>query len=435
MSIIRNARLKVLYNQLQDRPLEPDDPFYVNYLEQQPEHDSIRALATRIAWSEAASVNLLSGQRGSGKSTELRRLRKYLQDEDSCIVLLCDMRDYLNLTKPIEITDFLISLMVALNLAVIEHYGKNFTKENYWDRLINFLNAEVEIKGLTLEGALPGGKVGISASLKDDPSFKSQLQIHLRGHVSKLVRQAHEFAGEIVQFIRDQENDPDKKVVLLSDSMEQFRGLGSEASNVYESVADLFCAHADNLQIPLLHVVYTVPPYLNALAPNLGQILGGNPIANLPSVHIRNRDGSLDKNGLGLATLRDMVARRCPDYLSIFTDGQIDDMAEATGGDFRNFFRLLRDCLIRAATATGTLPMSDAIITDAKNTLCRDMLPIAEADKEWLRKIAKSQKTELASVDKLPQLARFLDAHLVLNYRNDDDWYYIHPLLEREILT
>ena len=273
MSIIPKARLKVLYNQLQDRPLEPDDPFYVNYLEQQPAHDSIRQLERRIAWSEAASVNLLSGQRGSGKSTELRRLRKYLAEEDSCIVLLCDMRDYLNLNKPIEITDFLISLMVALNLAVIEQYGKNFTNRSYWERLIDFLKKEVNIKDLTLEGELPGGKIGISASLKDDPSFKSRLQEHLRGHVSKLVRQAHEFAGEIVQFIRDQENDPDKKVVLLSDSMEQFRGLGGDAGNVYKSVADLFCGHADTLQIPLLHVVYTLPPYLNALAPNLGEIL------------------------------------------------------------------------------------------------------------------------------------------------------------------
>ena len=407
----------------------------MSHLEQQPAHDSIRQLERRIAWSEAASVNLLSGQRGSGKSTELRRLRKYLEKEDDCIVLLCDMRDYLNLTKPIEITDFLISLMVALNLSVIEQYGKNFTKRSYWERLIEFLKQEVKIKDLTLEGELPGGKIGISASLKDDPSFKSRLQEHLRGHVSKLVRQAHEFAGDIVQFIRDQENDPDKKVVLLSDSMEQFRGLGGEAGNVYKSVADLFCAHADTLQIPLLHVVYTLPPYLNALAPNLGEILGGNPIANLPSVHIRNRDGSLDKQGLGLATLRDMVNRRCPDFREIFTEDQIDGMAEATGGDFRNFFRLLRDCLIRAAAAIGTFPVPDNIITDAKNNLCRDMLPIAEEDKAWLRKIAKSQKTELVSTDKLPQLARFFDAHLVLNYRNDDDWYYIHPLLEREILV
>ncbi len=62
-------------------------------------------MATRISWSDAAGVNLFSGQRGSGKSTELRRLRHML-DRKGCEVFLCDMRDYMNLTKPVEITDF-----------------------------------------------------------------------------------------------------------------------------------------------------------------------------------------------------------------------------------------------------------------------------------------------------------------------------------------
>ena len=68
-------RLKEFYNQLVDRPLEPTDAFYEPFAESMgSDGDPIDALATRITWSEAASVNLLSGQRGSGKSTELRRL-------------------------------------------------------------------------------------------------------------------------------------------------------------------------------------------------------------------------------------------------------------------------------------------------------------------------------------------------------------------------
>jgi energy-coupling factor transporter ATP-binding protein EcfA2 len=90
--------------------------------------DPIGALATRITWSEAASVNLLSGQRGSGKSTELRRLRKLLQDE-GCVVCLCDMRDYMNLTMPVEITDFFISVMGALNDAVQDTHQENVAHE------------------------------------------------------------------------------------------------------------------------------------------------------------------------------------------------------------------------------------------------------------------------------------------------------------------
>jgi len=98
-------RLKEFYNQLVDRPLEPTDAFYEPFVESMGSDGApIDALATRITWSEAASINLLSGQRGSGKSTELRRLRHILQ-EAGCEVFLCDMRDYMNLTTPVEIKD------------------------------------------------------------------------------------------------------------------------------------------------------------------------------------------------------------------------------------------------------------------------------------------------------------------------------------------
>ena len=340
------------------------------------------------------------------------------------------MRDYLNLTQPVEITDFFISLMTGLNLEIRDIAGKDFSQRNYWDRLIDFLKQDLKIKDIELEGELPGGKIGISASLKDDPTFKIRLQEQLRGHVYKVVNQAHEFAREMVTSIRQRENDPSKKVVLIIDSVEQIRGVGEDANKVYQSVENLFSAHADKLYIPLLHVVYTTPPYLVPLAPNLGQILGGSSICNLPSIHIRKRDGSPDYTGL--STMRQILERRYSDYRSVFTEEQVDRMALSTSGDFRSFFRLVRDCLVKAAS-TSRISIPDSVITDAENHLLRDMLPIADDDKAWLRKISASKSPELPTVEKLPQLARFFDTHLVMNYRNAEDWYDINPLLSAEI--
>lgn len=167
----QKARLRELFNRLVDRPLEPDEPFYEPFVETMIDGDPIEALATRISWSEAASVHLLSGQRGSGKSTELRRLRKTLRYH-GCEVFLCDMRDYMNLTTPVEISDFFISIMGALNDEVQEKYAETPARESYWDRLVRFLQTEVEIKDLKIEGNVGFGKVGIGASLKDDPTFK-----------------------------------------------------------------------------------------------------------------------------------------------------------------------------------------------------------------------------------------------------------------------
>ena len=416
--------LKGFYQSLKDSPLKPDSPYYEPYLEEiDPSKDPIAKLCTRIELSEAASVNLLSGQRGSGKSTGLLRLKQRLEEQGS-VVFLCDMRDYLNLTTPVEISDFFIAVMGALSEAVEARYGKDPAREGFWERMGTFLGSEIELEGVTLKT----GAGDIKAGLKDDPSFKKRLQQYLRGRVAKLVEQAHEFGADVVRYVRKRNGDADKQVVLLLDSIEQIRGVGSEAGDVYDSVENLFSAHADSLHLDLLHVVYTVPPYLITLAPGIGRYLGGSVLHNLPSVHVRNRDDSSDPQGL--AVMEKIIARRCERWQQVFSSDQIRRMAVNTGGDLRDFFRLVRETLILALMPGGaSLPIADAQIQHAENQLRREMLPIAEEDRVWLKKIVDSKEAELDSVKELPRLARFFDTNLVQNYWNGQEWYHIHPLI------
>ena len=100
-------------------------------------------------------------------------------------------------------------------------------------------------------------------------------------------------------------------------------------------------------------------------------------------------------------------------------------------GDLRDFFRLVKDCLVKSSAIRDmSLPMRDDVIEQAIHHLRRDMLPIAAEDADWLRRIAQTKEPELATITELPRLARFFDTHLVLNYRNAEDWYDVHPLLE-----
>lgn len=421
------AKLKAFNASLTDRPLEPTDACYIRYLEEMGElGDPISELFTKISWSEAASVNLLSGQRGSGKSTELRRLRKLLED-DGCVVFLCDMRDYMNLTTAVEITDFFISIMGGLSEAFEERFGRNPAKPGYWERIGNFLQSEIEIKEVSLEAG-KDIKAGIKASLKEDPTFRQLLQKNLRGHVARLTQQAHEFAADVVNEVRDRTGDSNRKVVLLIDSVEQIRGVGSDAETVYKSVENLFSAHADKLHLPLLHVVYTIPPYLTPLAPGLGRHLGGGMVCYLPSVHVFSQDGTPDPQGLEV--MRKVVDCRYNAWGEVFTAEQIARMATATGGDFRDFFRLISGTLVKAVNLPS-LPVTDTVIEEAENHLRRDMLPIAEEDMAWLREIARTKDSRLKTIAELPRLARFFDTSLVLNYRNGDYWYDVHPLLKK----
>lgn len=425
------AMLKEFTNRLKDEPLEPDNPCYVTHLGNgDGTGDPIKELFNRISWSESESVTLLSGHRGSGKSTELRRLRKYLED-DGCVVFLSDMRDYLNMTTQVEISDFFISIMGALNEAFYARFGKNPAQESYWERVVNFLKSDVNIDGLSFEVSSPGVKGGIKASLKDDPTFRRKLQEGLKGHIARLVQEAHDFAIDIVEAVRRETGDPDKKVVFLVDSLEQIRGVGSDADRVHRSVENLFSAHADSLQIPMLHVLYTVPPYLTPLSPALGRHLGGGVICHLPSVHVFKERTSI-KDDAGLEVMKNIVACRFPKWEQVITKEHLEQMALVSGGDIRNFFRVITTALIK--TDGDSLPISESVVKAAEDHLRREMLPIATDDMAWLKRIAESKEPQLDKPENLPQLARFFDTSLILNYRNGADWYDVHPLL-RELVS
>jgi energy-coupling factor transporter ATP-binding protein EcfA2 len=421
MSTLSYSDLTIFHENLKfNEPLEsPYDPYYKNYLKESA-NDPIEELHRIIKMAQNDSVNLLSGQRGSGKTTELHRLR-YLLEDDGYIVFISDMRDYINLDSPIEITDLLISMMLALNEAVLDKYGKNIALPSYAERIQDFLHNEIEFT------AIEWGFLKIS--LRRYPSIKQRLQTALRDHVTTIVQQAHDFSQEVMNFIREK---TDNKIVFLIDSLEQMRGVGEKAHLVHKSLENLFSQHSDKLHLKNFNTVYTVPPYLPVLA-NLGLFLDGAVIRSIDNIHVFQRDGKVDP--MGLSIMIDIIQLRFSNWQQIFSQKQLEHIILVTGGDFRDFFRLIREVIVKIPLkeAKPLLPVEDYIIDQAKNNLRRGMLPISEEDKIWLRKIAKSKQSELQSIKDLPRFARFFDLNEVHNYRNGEDWYDIHPLLKEAI--
>ncbi len=330
------------------------------------------------------------------------------------------------LTKPIEITDFLISIAGSLSdrIAADPRFGNQPAYRGYWERLAHFIQTKVEFKeiGLKIEGI-----ADIKASLKNDPDFKQRIQQAARGHVAQIVRDAHEFFADAVKALRSGAGDPHLKVVLIVDSIERIRGVGDEAMKVYDSVRNLFFAHAEHLRIPMLHMVYTVPPYLSILAAGAGALMGGATVRRLVSTHIfKDRSREVDEQGLAL--MRRVIAKRHLAWAQIFSGEALDRLAVSSGGDLREYFRLIRQCLPAVRDDTQ-LPLSSAAVAHVETAARAEMLPIPADHLDWLKQISASHDTCLQTDDKLPLLAHFLDNRLVLNYCNGSDWYDVHPLL------
>ncbi|GAB6041188.1 hypothetical protein JCM17961_18620 [Endothiovibrio diazotrophicus] len=111
--------------------------------------------------------------------------------------------------------------MVGPTEQLRQTHGLDTITRSYGDRLLHFLQSEVNF-----EFSAEVGNFDFGLSLKNDPTFKESLQHALRGYYGQITRQAREYVGEIVAALREQHGDPELKVVLLVDSVEQIRGIG-----------------------------------------------------------------------------------------------------------------------------------------------------------------------------------------------------------------
>ena len=329
MTLDDRAFLKAFFQQTNDQPLTPDDRRYVPLYEN-PDiagFDPVESLTRTIEWTSGESVQLLSGFRGTGKSTELRRLKKRL-DQSNYIVLLCDIEDYLNLSTPVDVSDFLLAISGAFGeefdreLNTRNLYRGSLVEERWAERLSGL------IKGIRLEESEVGvASLGVSAKMKlnlrNDPSFKRRVQ--------------------------------------------------------------------------------------------------------LPAFKLRDQSGiHLEDN---YSAIEKVVERRGEWQKLLPSRDSLHRLIRYSGGHLRDLLRLVAEVLRRAET----LPVPSSTVQSAIDQLRTEFLPIADDDARWLFEIGKSHRPALNNIDDLPTLARFLDTHLALCYRNGEEWYDVHPLIAENV--
>lgn len=420
-----------MYQDLDDRPLQPGDPRY------QPPYghvgcdDPVARLQDSIELAEGESLNLFSGFRGSGKTTELFRLRERLTD-DGYVVLYADALDYLSPAAPIQIAELLTILAGAFSDAV-QDLGIDVASESYWTRFSNWLTrTEVGVKelGFKVEAGADPVKAGLDLKLelKTSPSFRQRLSKALSGRIGEFHAEVKAFFEDGFKAIRKSRGD-DVQVVFLFDSLEQIRGSLSNEQEVMRSVELLFSNYRKLLEIPYLHVVYTVPPWLKFVLPGTHMIV-------LPCLRMWDKNPQRTEFDPGICALRGLVEKRfSPEGMERFFGpnpfARAKRLIDLCGGHFRDLLLLLRETVLRATS----LPVSDEAIDAAILQVRSDYLPISLEDAQWLAQIERSHSTVLKSNDpaEVNRLTRFLDTHIVLYLRNGEEWYDVHPLVREEV--
>ena|GEM_PF-191500 len=419
---------KEFYQALTDEPItDPTDKTYVR-LYDDPAFaplDPVEQLAKAIEFTTGNSVQLLSGYRGTGKTTELHRLKTRLSADQYKIVHV-DMEKYLNMATPVDVTDFLLAIACAFSDELEKAFllDKDPRRETVFAPIIHFFT-KTDIK-------IPEFSVGgVKAYLKSDESFRSKLHGRMAEHLETLVGELRNFLQQCKQALQQRWGQY-IEVVLLVDSIEHLHGNYENSKQVQDSVNTLFNVHAERLRLPYVHVVYTMPPYLAVLAPNVGQNYGTQAVQIFPAVKVQERDGQPHQAGVrALRRLIEERAKKCGGWRRLFeTQEQFDHVIHKSGGNIRGLLRMLRQIIL----AAKSIPVSDETVQLALNQLCMEFLPIANDDARWLSAIARTHTVDLPETDKLPHLARFFQSHLVLCYPNGPMWYDVHPLVRELIL-
>ncbi len=423
--------LRKFYQELADEPLEPDDSRYVS-IYVNASSDPVQRLAHRIKWKPLDSIQLFSGFRGTGKSTELRRLRQTLVDQ-GFKVALCDMKNYLNLSTPIDISDFLISAAGALSDTLAKDadlLGRDLSERSYWRRAVEFVSrTKVDFDGLSIGAKAGDTSAQLKLALKDDPSFREKLQEEMQGRLGALANDVREFMADCVKEVRAKHGD-DTKFVVLFDSIEQIRGSSINDTDVFDSVETLFVGHPEKLRFDDMHVIYTVPPWLKIRSPGVSKYYDGS--ETLPCVKLCEYDGTQKRRvDAGFHALKQIVAHR-GDWTRVFAPEDLDHILLETGGYLRDLFRVLSELMMHAAEK-NTMPLDREAVGYELARLRADYLPISREDCQWLARVARSHEAELPKHGDIPNLSRLFENHLMLCYRNGEEWYDLHPLIRDEV--
>jgi hypothetical protein len=134
--------------------LTPSDSRYVPNLHGGNTEDVVGSLARAIKRNRGTQLYYFSGQRGTGKSTELRRLEIDLNGQASTRAYLVDALEYIGENHPIKAVDllFVTALALADRLGKPDALAEDLLKESAFGRFSEWLKTDVEVSGLTLGG-------------------------------------------------------------------------------------------------------------------------------------------------------------------------------------------------------------------------------------------------------------------------------------------
>ncbi|MCB1134270.1 MAG: hypothetical protein KDN05_24345, partial [Verrucomicrobiae bacterium] len=374
--------------------LPASDPRYVDLYQHRPQADPKLKLLNTLLLSGDDSLQFFSGFRGSGKSTELLRLKDRLDRVHGFHVYYADAARYIGPNEPLDISLLRIALIGALCVELDRAHGIEDPGAGFFNKIGKWVQgffAEPEKVSLELPFKALKLSVDFKTSFTRSPEFRAELRKFLANRQGAFDEQINSFLATLATEL-EQREDHKKGIVLIFDQLEQDPGAlisTGDRSEIIQSAKQLFQNQRDFLRLPGVHVILTVPSWLKI-------VLKGVPIVFVPNFPLWGREEKRPERKAEMELMRDLVRKRfrfttgehAGDHLQrFFIDGGktgIDKLIRASGGFIRDLLRLLQ---IVVRDSLNDVPDCAKSLANAIDELRQSYLPIVAKDAEALHRM------------------------------------------------
>lgn len=428
-----NETIRTAYNNCKpEDSLPAGDPRYIDFDKDRlrgTDGDLVRELLDALELDNEPTRLLVSGHWGCGKTTELLRLRKELEDRNYWVVMI-DSEAYLNLKVPATISDLWICIAAGFDAFLEVHEALPADVRRLWDRVRAFLErlkaTEIGAHVGVDAGVVAG--IDVRAALKDAPDLREKLNEAIESRRPELVRECQNFVGEAIALLQKKERRAG--TVLILDSFEKLEGTFRNSDDVRRSAEELFDRDWRLLAAPC-HAIYTVPLWLAFVEIGAKSELGRTRLLSMCKVAEKSGEPYVK----GIEALLDLVGKRM-DMQQIFGDRArelLEPLVRASGGYLRDLLRMMRDVLLRNARSED-LPLPP---TKVAQDVARVIAVYSEQYKEalggehleLLARIALDHDLGGLTKEEKLQIADLFKHHFVQSYRNGERWFDLHPLV------
>ena len=408
--------LREFYRNVDDRQaLDVRRRFYL-----QLDDESVRGmdiskhLLTKVNYALNGSATLISGPRGSGKSSELFRFGRMVQ-ESGRQFLYADAEDYLKPWEPLEAGTFLPAVAAGMIQAVqrvVPH--SQVGKALQSDYFAMFKRFRLSVPEIQIN--VPFIAATLRSWFTEDESARKALREVMQSQRKVFRDSLHEIIQKASQeLVMESQGLP----VFVFDSVDHWRGTRNNYDAVRDSVEYLFQEMSEELKLPGFHVVYSVPTYVKC------------DFVRLPMLNVKVMQEDGTDYSPGIDQLRKVLDKRAPDDDSSQFFGEYQTrIIRGSGGLFRDLLLLSSESILVAKT---NMPVTEQMIIRAESIVREQMTGGASGlTKEQyviLSEIQKNryfrpERTQLSDFDYLESRGA------ILSYPNGDPWLGVHPLLQ-----